>query len=141
MVGPGTGIAPFRGFLQERMTHKDTGNAWLFFGDRQKAHDFLYEEELDNFQQSGVLNKLDLAFSRDETAKIYVQDKMRENGAELWNWLDDGAIFYVCGDGKAMAPDVEKALLDIIAEHGEQNDPQFYLDQMRRDKRYLLDVY
>ncbi len=142
MVGPGTGIAPFRGFLQERSLIKRSGQAWLFFGDRERAHDFLYQQELERFVKSGTLSRLDLAFSRDDlTRKTYVQDKMRGNGAQLWAWLEKGAYFYVCGDGKAMAPDVERALLDVIEDHGKQSDPQAYLQQMIREKRYLLDVY
>ncbi len=141
MVGPGTGIAPFRGFLQERLMQMGAGKAWLFFGERQGAHDYLYRSELDAFNTVGVLSMLDVVFSRDDGPKTYVQDKMREHGAALWAWLKAGANFYVCGDGKAMAPDVEAALLDIIKTHGNHADPQAYLDQMRRDKRYLLDVY
>jgi sulfite reductase (NADPH) flavoprotein alpha-component len=141
MVGPGTGIAPFRGFLHERAQQPDAGRAWLFFGERQQAHDFLYGTELEKFKADGTLSLLDLAFSRDEGPKTYVQDKMRDNGATLWEWIDAGGIFYICGDGKAMAPDVEAVLLDIIKEHGHQSDPQSYLDEMRREKRYLLDVY
>ncbi|MEP5762304.1 MAG: molybdopterin-dependent oxidoreductase [Litoreibacter sp.] len=141
MVGPGTGIAPFRGFLQERSQQEDTGDAWLFFGDRNEAHDFLYRSELSDFKTDGVLTALSVAFSRDNGPKVYVQDQMRKHGAQLWQWLDAGAIFYVCGDGKSMAPDVETALLEIIKTHGNLTDADGYLEGMRHDKRYLLDVY
>ena len=141
MVGPGTGIAPFRGFLQERAKAKEAGKAWLFFGERQEAFDFLYRDELETWRDNGTLDRLDLAFSRDGPSKIYVQDKMREHGAAVWEWLEQDAVFYVCGDASAMAPDVEHTLLEIIRTHGQQDDPDAYLEHMRRDKRYLRDVY
>ncbi|MBQ4837262.1 sulfite reductase subunit alpha [Pseudoalteromonas luteoviolacea] len=143
MVGPGTGIAPFRGFLEERAATQATGDNWLFFGDRQKACDFLYQEELEAMQQSGILTRLDLAFSRDQTQKIYVQDKMQEQGAELFSWLERGAYFYVCGDAFRMAKDVDKALHDVVAEHGglDAEQAQAYVASLKKQKRYVRDVY
>lgn len=118
MVGPGTGVAPFRAFLQEREVRQATGKNWLFFGDRNAATDFIYREELEAMQASGLLTRLDLAFSRDQQEKIYVQDRMREHGAELFAWLEQGGYFFVCGDAYRMAKDVDKALHDVIAEQG-----------------------
>ncbi|MHC5068008.1 MAG: diflavin oxidoreductase, partial [Planctomycetota bacterium] len=118
MVGPGTGIAPFRAFLEEREATGAAGANWLFFGDRTAASDFIYRDELEGMQERGVLTRLDLAWSRDQADKVYVQDKMRSNGAELWAWLEKGAYFYVCGDAYRMAKDVDQALHDIVAEHG-----------------------
>jgi sulfite reductase (NADPH) flavoprotein alpha-component len=143
MVGPGTGLAPFRAFLQEREFRKATGKNWLFFGDRNAATDFMYREELEAMQQSGLLTKLDLAFSRDQEAKIYVQDRMREHGAELYSWLEQGGYFFVCGDAYRMAKDVDKALHDVISEHGQLTTPQAveYVNQLKKDKRYVRDVY
>lgn len=143
MVGPGTGIAPFIGFLQERAHQKAEGKNWLFFGDRESANDFLYREELEAFQKEGVLTRLDTAFSRDQKEKVYVQHKMAEAGKELFQWLDQGAAIYVCGDAKYMAKDVENTLLKIIAEHGNMSAEAAdkYLKAMQREKRYLKDVY
>jgi len=145
MVGPGTGIAPFRAFLEEREITKAPGKNWMFFGDQHKATDFLYEEEFEAWQSSGLLTKLDLAFSRDQEEKIYVQDRMRENGAELWKWISEGAYFYVCGDAKRMAKDVHQALIDIAIEHGGMSpeDADVYVNKtlMREERRYLRDVY
>lgn len=143
MVGPGTGIAPFRAFLQERQMRQADGKNWLFFGDRNAATDFIYREELEEMQACGLLNRLDLAFSRDQEAKIYVQDKMRENGAELFAWLEQGGYFFVCGDAYHMAKDVDKALHDVIAEHGKLSEQQAvdYVNQLKKDKRYVRDVY
>ena len=118
MVGPGTGIAPFRAFLEEREARGAKGPNWLFFGDQKRATDFLYEDQIVDWQRRGVLARLDLAFSRDQAEKIYVQHRMRENAAELWRWMEQGAHFYVCGDAKRMAKDVEDTLLAIAAEHG-----------------------
>ena len=118
MVGPGTGIAPFRAFLEEREARGAGGRNWLFFGDQKRTTDFLYEDQIVDWQRRGILTRLDLAFSRDQAEKIYVQTRMRENAAELWAWLEQGAHFYVCGDAKRMASDVEKALLDIAAGPG-----------------------
>ena len=143
MVGPGTGIAPFRGFLLERQLLGHGGHNWLFFGDRNAATDFLYKDELLQWQTDGLLNRLDLAFSRDQESKIYVQDRMLENGAELFDWLEKGAFFFVCGDAKQMAVSVEQALVALIAKHGQMALPRAdeYLAAMKRDKRYVTDVY
>jgi sulfite reductase (NADPH) flavoprotein alpha-component len=145
MVGPGTGIAPFRSFLQEREVDGSKGRNWLFFGDQRHATDFLYEEEFDAWKKSGLLTKLDTAFSRDQAHKIYVQDRMREKGAELWDWLQKGAYFYVCGDAKRMAKDVHQALIDIAIEHGAMATEKAgeYINKtlMKEEHRYLRDVY
>ncbi len=143
MVGPGTGIAPFRAFLQERETRGAKGKNWLFFGDRNAATDFIYRDELETMQQNGLLNRLDLAFSRDQAEKIYVQDKMREHGAELFAWLEQGGYFFVCGDAYYMAKDVDKALHDVIATHGNKSEQQAidYVNQLKKEKRYVRDVY
>ncbi len=143
MVGPGTGLAPFRAFLQEREARGAAGRNWLFFGDQRHATDFLYEEELEAMQTRGVLTRLDTAFSRDQAHKVYVQDRMRESAAEIWAWLQRGACFYVCGDARRMAKDVDQTLHLIIAEHGGL-DPVAtteYVKAMKRDKRYQRDVY
>lgn len=143
MVGPGTGVAPFRAFLQEREYKGAKGKNWLFFGDRNAATDFIYREELEAMQASGLLTHLDLAFSRDQAEKIYVQDRMREKGAELFAWLQAGGYFFVCGDAYRMAKDVDKALHDIIAEHGNFSEQQAvdYVNGLKKDKRYVRDVY
>jgi sulfite reductase (NADPH) flavoprotein alpha-component len=143
MVGPGTGIAPFRAFLQEREIRGAKGKNWLFFGDRNAATDFIYRDELEVMQKEGLLNRLDLAFSRDQEEKIYVQDKMREHGAELFAWLELGGYFFVCGDAYHMAKDVDKALHDVIATHGKKSEQQAidYVNQLKKDKRYVRDVY
>jgi sulfite reductase (NADPH) flavoprotein alpha-component len=143
MVGPGTGIAPFRAFVQERAASGAKGRNWLFFGDQRRGTDFLYEEEWHQFLAQGKLARLDTAFSRDQLLKIYVQDRMRENGAELWRWLEGGAHFYVCGDAKRMAKDVDLALHEIIAQHGGMTPDQatVYVKQMKKDARYQRDVY
>ncbi len=143
MVGPGTGIAPFRAFLQERQFRGAKGKNWLFFGDRNAATDFIYRDELEKMGNSGVLHRLDLAFSRDQEEKIYVQDKMREHGAELFEWLEQGGYFFVCGDAYHMAKDVDKALHDVIAKHGNKTEQQAidYVNQLKKDKRYVRDVY
>lgn len=143
MVGPGTGIAPFRAFLQERRESAASGRNWLFFGDQTRASDFIYEDELAVMMKDGVLNRLDLAFSRDQAEKIYVQTRMRENGKELYTWLQDGGHFYVCGDASRMAKDVDLALHDVVAEHGglDVEGATAYVNQLKREKRYLRDVY
>ncbi len=143
MVGPGTGIAPFRSFVEERAATGATGENWLFFGDQRYTYDFLYQTEWQDYLKKGVLTKLDLAFSRDQPEKIYVQDRMRENGKELWQWLDKGAYFYVCGDALRMAKDVNQALVDIVAEHGGMSaeDALAYVKQMTKERRYGRDVY
>jgi sulfite reductase (NADPH) flavoprotein alpha-component len=143
MVGPGTGVAPFRAFLQERMATKAKGPAWLFFGHRRRATDFFYEDELSGFQAAGTLAKLSLAWSRDVEKKVYVQDKMREDGADLWAWLGKGAHFYVCGDAKRMAADVDAALVQICAEHGKMDAAaaKAFVKDLRTQHRYQTDVY
>jgi sulfite reductase (NADPH) flavoprotein alpha-component len=143
MVGPGTGIAPFRGFLHERAASGATGRNWLFFGDQHRDTDFVYADELTALQADGVLTRLDLAFSRDQAEKVYVQTRMREQSRELYAWLEDGATFTVCGDASRMAKDVEAALLDVIAtERGRgADDAVDYLADLRRAKRYVRDVY
>ena len=143
MVGPGTGIAPFRAFLQERQYRKATGKNWLFFGDRNEETDFIYRDELLSLQQDGVLTRLELAFSRDQVKKCYVQDRMREYGKELFEWLEQGGYFFVCGDAYRMAKDVDKALLEVIAEHGKLSEQQAidYVNQLKKNKRYVRDVY
>jgi sulfite reductase (NADPH) flavoprotein alpha-component len=143
MVGPGTGIAPFRAFLQDRVASGATGRNWLFFGDQKRSTDYLYEEEWAEFLAKKQLTRLDTAFSRDQLLKVYVQDRMRENAAELWAWLKGGAHFYVCGDAKRMAKDVDTALHAIIAEQGHMTAEQAvdYVKQMKKDRRYQRDVY
>lgn len=143
MVGPGTGIAPFRGFLHERRARGDKGRNWLFFGDQYSATDFYYREELEEMQKEGLLTHLDLAFSRDQAEKIYVQDRMREKGQELWSWLEEGAHFYVCGDASRMAKDVDATLKMIIATHGglSEDQAQEYINRLSKEKRYVRDVY
>ena len=143
MVGPGTGIAPFRAFVQDRAAAGATGRNWLFFGDQKRGTDFLYEEEWQQHLSKGTLTRLDTAFSRDQLLKIYVQDRMRENAAELWSWIKGGAHFYVCGDAKRMAKDVDVALHAIIAEQGGMplDAAAEYVKQMKKDKRYQRDVY
>jgi sulfite reductase (NADPH) flavoprotein alpha-component len=143
MVGPGTGIAPFRGFLQERRALGHTGRNWLFFGDRNAAENFYYRAELDDMLRDGFLTKLDLAFSRDQPEWIYVQHRMIDNGAELWRWLERGAHFYVCGDASRMAKDVDAALTRIIKAHGRMSDEDAreYKRELVAAKRYVRDVY
>jgi len=143
MVGPGTGIAPFRAFLQERQFRNAAGKNWLFFGDRNAATDFIYREEIEALQSSGLLTRLDLAFSRDQAEKIYVQDKMQEHGAELYAWLEQGGYFFVCGDAYRMAKDVDQALHDIIRNHGGKTllEAAEYVNQLKKEKRYVRDVY
>lgn len=143
MVGPGTGVAPFRSFVMDRATRGAKGPNWLFFGDQRRSADFLYESEWNEWQKSGVLTRLDLAFSRDQEQKIYVQDRMRENGAELWKWISAGAYFYVCGDAKRMAKDVDAALHEIIAQNGGMTPEAAveYVKQLKKDERYQRDVY
>ncbi|MFI5358111.1 MAG: sulfite reductase subunit alpha [Opitutales bacterium] len=143
MVGPGTGIAPFRAFVQDLVAAGATGRNWVFFGDQRKATDFLYETEWAEYQAKGQLARLDLAWSRDQLLKVYVQDRMREQAAELWAWLRQGAFFYVCGDAKRMAKDVDAALHEIIAEEGGMDSAAAteYIKQLKKDKRYQRDVY
>ena len=143
MVGPGTGVAPFRAFVQERVAAGATGRNWLFFGDQHQATDYLYGDEWKRLLADGKMARVDLAFSRDQQQKVYVQDRMREAAAELWAWLDGGAYFYVCGDAHRMAKDVDAALQQIIIQHGGRDATQAaeYLKQMKKDRRYQRDVY
>ena len=143
MVGPGTGIAPFRAFLEERKATDAKGKNWLFFGNPYQATDFLYRDELEAFQKDGTLTRMDLAWSRDQKEKIYVQNLMLNEGAEMWKWLQDGAAFYVCGDASRMAKDVDAALHTIAREHGKlsEEDAAAYVAQLKKEKRYLRDVY
>lgn len=142
MVGPGTGIAPFRAFLQERLHLNAPGKNWLFFGERNQRTDFFYEEFWSSLVDVQKLS-LDLAFSRDQAEKLYVQHKLLEKGADVWNWLVQGAMFYVCGDANPMAKDVEAALLQICQTHGNLSidDAKAFIKTLRREKRYLADVY
>jgi sulfite reductase (NADPH) flavoprotein alpha-component len=147
MIGAGTGIAPFRSFLAQRDEHKsqgkNIGKNWLFFGERNSSSDFLYRDELQNYLDSKLLTRLETAFSRDQNHKIYVQDRILENSAEFFSWIKNGAFFYICGDGDKMARDVEKAVLDVISKEGKisEDEARKYLEQMKLDQRYLLDVY
>lgn len=143
MVGPGTGIAPFRAFLHDRANTPNAGKAWLFFGHQREAADFFYKDELERFLSAGVLARLSTAWSRDGAKKVYVQDRMREAGAELWAWLREGASFFVCGDAQRMAKDVELALCDIAAEHGGlgADAARDYVGQLKKAGRYQADVY
>lgn len=142
MIGPGTGIAPFRAFVQDRVADHATGRNWVFFGDQKHATDFLYEEEWQQYVAAGQV-RLDLAWSRDQILKVYVQDKMRANAAELWSWIKNGAHFYVCGDAKRMAKDVDLALHDIVAQQGGMDAAAAaeYVKTMKKEKRYQRDVY
>ncbi len=143
MIGPGTGIAPFRAFLEERQALGSTGDNWLFFGEQRRQLDFLYKEQLEAMHASRFLTHLDTAFSRDQAKKVYVQDRMQERAAELFAWLERGAYFYVCGDATRMAKDVETALLDVIARgsNGTLDHAAEYLANMKKQKRYQRDVY
>lgn len=143
MVGPGTGIAPFRAFLQERKAIGARGKSWLFFGSQREKCDYFYKDEFDQLQSEGFLTKMHCAFSRDQEHKVYVQTRMMENGAELWKWLDEGAQFFVCGDAKRMAKDVDFALRQIVQEHGAMDVEKAseYVEKMKADKRYKRDVY
>ncbi|QUM86560.1 assimilatory sulfite reductase (NADPH) flavoprotein subunit [Moritella sp. 28] len=143
MIGPGTGIAPFRAFVQERDVREAAGNNWLFFGNQHFTDDFLYQTEWQGYLKSGLLTKMDVAFSRDQAEKIYVQDRLRENAAELYAWLEQGAHIYVCGDGDRMAKDVNEALIEVVAEQGKlaRSEAEEYVAELRRNKRYQRDVY
>lgn len=143
MIGPGTGIAPFRSFMQQRENDAATGKNWLFFGNPHFVEDFLYQVEWQRYVKSGLLTHIDLAWSRDQAHKIYVQDKLRERGNEIWQWLQQGAYLYVCGDATRMAKDVEQALLDIVMEYGNKNieEADEYLSELRLERRYQRDVY
>ena len=143
MIGPGTGIAPFRAFMQQRAADEAPGKNWLFFGNPHFTEDFLYQVEWQRYVKEGVLTRIDLAWSRDQKEKVYVQDKLREQGAELWRWINDGAHIYVCGDANRMAKDVEQALLEVIAEFGgmDTEAADEFLSELRVERRYQRDVY
>lgn len=145
MIGPGTGIAPFRAFLEERRAQGATGDTWLFFGNPHRSTDFIYEDEVftNEADDHGILTRRDLAFSRDQAHKVYVQHRMLDNATELWSWLDRGAHFYVCGDATRMAKDVDEALHTIIAEHGGKgaDGAKDYVKAMKKNGRYQRDVY
>lgn len=143
MVGPGTGVAPFRAFLEERRAIGANGRNWLFFGERRSACDFLYRSEFEEYRRDGFLTRFDAAFSRDQAEKIYVQNRMTESGAELWSWLQDGAYFYVCGDAKKMARDVDQTLHAIVAHHGAMSAEKAkgFVADLARAQRYQRDVY
>jgi sulfite reductase (NADPH) flavoprotein alpha-component len=143
MIGPGTGVAPFRAFLQERWATKAPGKNWLFFGHQRSNWDFFYEDELKAMKAAGILTRLSLAWSRDTDQKFYVQDRMREVGRELWAWIADGAHIYICGDAKRMAKDVERALVDIVAQHGARsvNEATAFINELKKSGRFQQDVY
>ena len=143
MIGAGTGVAPYRAFMQEREARGASGRSWLFFGERNFRSDFLYQVEWQDLIKNGVLSRLDLAFSRDAAPKTYVQDRLRRQGRDVYAWLEEGAYLYVCGDSAHMAPDVHAALTDIVAEHGglDRDEADAYLAALQRDRRYRLDVY
>lgn len=143
MIGPGTGVAPFRAFMQEREVMEHEGKNWLFFGDRQFRRDFLYQREWLQWRQQGLLSRLDVAFSRDGPEKVYVQHRLRAAGADIWRWIDEGAHIYVCGDANAMAPDVHEALIDVVSTQGHKSrdSAEQFLRELTRDKRYQRDVY
>ena len=143
MVGPGTGVAPFRAFLHDRKAAEAKGGAWLFFGHQRRAADFFYEDEMEGFLDDGTLSRLSLAWSRDGDKKTYVQDKMREDADELWSWLERGAHFYICGDAKRMASDVEKTLTEIVSKKSGQDEAaaKGFIASLKKNGRYQADVY
>jgi sulfite reductase (NADPH) flavoprotein alpha-component len=143
MIGPGTGVAPFRAFLQERIATKAPGRNWLYFGHQRSDCDFFYQEEFDAMRKSGHLHRLTLAWSRDGKDKIYVQHRMRDDGRDLWDWLSHGAHIYVCGDALRMAKDVERALIDVVAQHGKHSpeDAARYVADLKKNDRFQADVY
>lgn len=143
MIGPGTGIAPFRAFIQERQAQRANGKNWLFFGNPHFSSDFLYQTEWQRYQKQGLLNRIDLAWSRDQAEKVYVQDRLLERSTEVWQWIEQGAVIYVCGDANHMAKDVESVLIQIISEQGGMNTTTAtdHLKTLKRNKKYLKDVY
>jgi sulfite reductase (NADPH) flavoprotein alpha-component len=143
MIGPGTGVAPFRAFVEQRAELGTTGKNWLFFGDRTFHSDFLYQLEWQRFLKRGILQRMDVAFSRDQADKIYVQDRIREHAADVWAWLQQGAVLYVCGDAKQMAGDVHDALIDVLVTQADYDaeSAEDYLKDLRRAGRYQRDVY
>jgi sulfite reductase (NADPH) flavoprotein alpha-component len=143
MIGPGTGIAPFRAFLQERALRRATGRNWLFFGSRNRATDYLYSDELESWRHRGLLTRLDLAFSRDGAEKVYVQHRMRAQAKAIWNWLSNDAVIYVCGDAAAMAPDVHRELQQIARSEGgmDKDEARSWIRELAQSGRYMRDVY
>lgn len=143
MVGPGTGVAPFRAFLQDRQVTGARGKTWLFFGAQRRESDFYYREEFEQFKTDGVLTRVDTAFSRDQAHKIYVQDRMMGASGDVWKWLEEGAYFYVCGDAKRMAKDVDATLRQIVQQQGglSVEEANEYVEKLKSDKRYRRDVY
>ncbi len=143
MIGAGTGVAPYRGFLQQRGAEGARGRHWLLFGARRFSSDFLYQAEWLAARKRGLLHRLDLAASRDQAEKVYVQHRLREQGAELWRWIEGGASIYVCGDATHMAPDVHEALIDVIGEHAavDRETASERLEALRQSGRYARDVY
>ena len=143
MVGPGTGVAPFRAFLQDRMATGATGKNWLFFGHQRRDSDFFYEDEFLDMKSKNVLTRMSLAWSRDTGEKFYVQDRMRQVGRDVWSWLAEGGHLYVCGDAKRMAKDVERALVDIVAQHGVRSleEAIAFVNNLKKQHRYHQDVY
>lgn len=143
MIGVGTGLAPYRGYLQEREAIGATGRNWLFFGEQRRAANFYHEKEMDSYSASGLLTRFDTAFSRDQSSKIYVQHRIRECGRDVWSWLQDGAYLYLCGDAERMAPDVDAAILDVAEQHGgmRKEAAAEYVTTLRTQKRYRRDVY
>lgn len=142
MIGPGTGVAPYRAFLQERLAQKASEKNWLFFGERMRAYDFYYEDYFTDLEEAGFL-RLDCAFSRDQEEKVYVQHLIQKQASDVWKWIQDGAYIYICGDARHMAKDVTATLHDIVAEKGNYSDQEAkdFIRQMRQEKRFLLDVY
>jgi len=145
MVGPGTGIAPFRAFMEQRVHDKAPGRNWLFFGDQSEKTEYYYKDEIESWLDGGHLYKFTTAWSRDQEEKIYVQHRLKEHGAEVWEWFENGAYFYICGDKQYMAKDVHRALIDIAIEHGgmSEEDATYFIEKtmMKEQKRYLRDVY
>ncbi|MGR9074349.1 MAG: hypothetical protein ACU833_14915, partial [Gammaproteobacteria bacterium] len=143
MVGPGTGLAPFRAFLQDRLAAGAKGKNWLFFGDQHQATDFLYAEEMQKMYEDGFLTRLSLAFSRDQEQKIYVQTRILEESKEIYDWLEEGAYIYVCGDASRMANDVHQALIETVAKEGGKNaeEAEAYVNALTETRRYQRDVY
>ena len=143
MIGPGTGVAPFRAFMQERDARDASGDNWMFFGDQTFTQDFLYQVEWQNYLKSGLLTRMDVAFSRDQAEKVYVQDRLKEHASDVFAWLERGAHLYICGDANRMAKDVHDTLVEIIQQHGNlsADAAEDYLKSLRSNKRYQKDVY
>ena len=143
MIGVGTGLAPYRGYLQEREAVGATGRNWLFFGEQRRAANFYHREEFAAYAASGLLTRFETAFSRDQSQKVYVQHRIREAGRDVWSWLNDGAYLYLCGDAERMAPDVDAAIRGLVEEHGglSKEAAAEYVANLRTQKRYRRDVY